>query len=475
MALTGLTAIVDLEEYSRFEKERDTIIVTISPAGDTLSGEVITVQLMRARRGRDEITASLQVTLTADDPEPIDTSFELAEITDEDEVPRVRRGDYFVRVISVTTPAITDDTPDFFISLISVERMKADYLHGTDQLSTDTLAVLMQPTVVTGVEITNVSRGHPQKWYPLSYNYSDDGTNITRTLSWCKGAVVPITGPGTYTLRRGTATDYVQVRVGSLLSMPTESHAEDLLVERKPFTDQRIRDFITQAISWLEDSAIAVYLEPTVVCTEIDPDTISFTAGTDIPAFVGATWDKKVDALMYTVPASGHWIGFDCPYYPLLRFDELFGKLSNTRIVDIALEWIEIHEKTGWVELVPFNQEVAFNFIGLVWIESLRGPVPLPNFWNFTAVVGFRKTPPILIEMAAKKAAMDILTIAGQAFRGGISSQSVSRDGVSESVSYTASAMYGVYSASVEDYRKFIDANLKELRGAFRGPNMVVM
>ena len=124
---------------------------------------------------------------------------------------------------------------------------------------------------------------------------------------------------------------------------------------------------------------------------------------------------------------------------------------------------------------MPFNQEVAFNFIGLVWVESLRGPVPLPNFWNFSALVGHRKTPKVLIELVAKKAAIDVLTIAGQAFRGGFSSQSVSRDGVSESVSYTASATFGIYSATIEDYRKWIEANIKELRGAFRGVNMVVL
>jgi len=81
----------------------------------------------------------------------------------------------------------------------------------------------------------------------------------------------------------------------------------------------------------------------------------------------------------------------------------------------------------------------------------------------------------VLLELIAKKAAMDILTIAGQAFRGGFSSSSISRDGVSESVSYTASATFGIYSATIEDYRKWIEANLVEFRGAFRGPNMIVV
>ena len=478
MALTALNVVVDLDEYSRFERERRDIVVTISPTGTLLTGEVIVVQLMKARRARDEVAAAVEETLVPAEATPVNVTFQLHEIVDEEDVPRIRRGEYFVRVISQTNQTITDDTPDFFISMVSVARLKEDYLHGTDQMASDILAVLTQPTIVTGVEVTKVSRGHPQKWYPLSFNYgTDNGTPevITRTLSWCRGPVISITAPGVYTLRRGASQDYIQVRIRTLLTLPTQSRSEDLLVERKPLTDERIRDMITQAISWLEDSALAVYLEPTVICTEVDPDSISFSSGSDIPDLVGATWDKKVDGVTYKAPAAGHWINFQMPYYPLIRFEELFGKLSNTRIIDIALEWVEAHEKTGFVQLVPFNQEVAFNFIGLVWVESLRGPVPLPNFWNFTALVGFRKTPPILLELISKKASMDILTIAGQAFRGGYSSQSVSRDGVSESVSYTASAMHGIYSASIEEYRKFIDANIKEFRGAFRGPNLTVV
>ena len=474
MALTALSVVVDLDEYSRFERERDTIVVSVSPVGAALAGEQVTVELIKSRRGRDEVTATVTLTLVNADPTSESIQIELTRVVDDEAVPKARRGEYFVRATSVTDTNITDDTPDFYISLVSVQRLKDDYLHGTDQMSSEQLAVLDQPLIITGVEITKVSRGHPLNITPLSYNYVE-GPPVVRTLSWCGGPAITVNSPGAYTLRRGRGTDYIQVRIRNVSALPTQSHAEDLLIERKPFDEQRMRAILDQSISWLEDSALAVYLEPTVICTVSDPDAVSYDPGTDIPTFVGLTYDKKVDALMYTAPASGHWINFRSPYYPLIRFDELYGAVSNVRVVDIALEWVEIHERTGFVELVPFNQEAAFNFIGLLWVEALRGPVPIPNFWNFTALVGFRQTPAVLLELIAKKAAMDILTIAGQAFRGGFSSSSISRDGVSESVSYTASATFGIYSATIEDYRKWIEANLVEFRGAFRGPNMIVV
>jgi len=579
-APTSITATVDRDEYCRFESERDTIIVTVDVQGTSLSGEEITVELRKARFNRDVIVATKTITLALNTPHAASINFYLPELVDSKLAPKARRGKYFINTFSNTAPGTTSETSDFRLTMVSTARLKADYLHGTDQFSSDQLGVVDQPKIITGITVEEVSRGHKQAAFPLSYNQiidtppvvtgtntetfvltngmtlviqlngddtqtatflsadfgniaaatalevaavintdmsgviasdvggavvitGDSGTNsifvdpsgssttvlgltglsstsnIVRTLSWCDGPVVTIdSSSNTYTLVKGARTsgsDYIKVRLASVALLPTQSRAENIVISRKPLDDERMQQIIDQAISWVEDVELAVFLEPTRVVTEVDPDILSYPTGTDLPTIVAADFDKVVNALFYSVPAPGHWISFKCPYYPIICFEELYGKLSNTRIVDIALEWIELHDKTGWVELVPFNQEVAFNFIGLVWVESLRGPIDLPNFWNFTALVGFRETPQILIELVAKKAAMDILTIAGQAFRGGFSSQSVSREGVTESVSYTASATFGVYSASIEDYRKWIDATLVKLKGAFRGPNMVVV
>ena len=574
-APTALTVEVDLEEYSRYERERDTIAVTIMPAGINLSGEQVRVQLRKARRNRDEVVATKIITLAAPGPQPYALEFSLPDIVDQEDVPKVRRGEYFIFAESVTDESIEGVCPDFRVALVSVARLKADYLHGTDQMATNILAVAEQPVLITGVTVDTVSLAHAQEWFPLSYNFSIDATpNVTgttaepfalvnnqtlmirqdggdpvtitfttsqfvsigaatatevanaitaagipgvtavavtghvkisagilsiyvdpgtaattlgvananaashptRLLSWCGGPSVQVVpGKKTYYLRRGGTQDFIVVRVKAIALLPLESHVDQLLISRKPLDDVRIQAIIDQAISWIEDSELSVYLEPTRVVTEVDPDVIAFPTDSDIPQIVGADWDEVVDALTYQSPSGKSWINVKFPYIPLIRIDELYGKISNTRVVDIALEWVERHERSGFVELVPFNQEVSWNFIGLVWVDSLRGPTPLPNFWNFNALVGFRDTPAVLLELVAKKAAIDILTIAGQAFRTGLASTSVSRDGVSESVSYTQNAQAGIFGATIKDYKTWIDDNLRKFKGAFRGPNMIVV
>lgn len=476
-APTSLFVTVSDTEFSRFESDKDVVTVYITPQGSLMIGEEVLVEFVKARRNRDVVVATKTLTLTSADSAEYTMDWDLNTLTDNEEVSKVRRGEYLIRATSSTDPAITSDSEDFLLSLITVGRLRADYLHGTDQRASEILTVAEQPQLITGVTVSEVSRGTPQTWIRLSYNYADDGAgNVVRTLSWCGGPAMVITSAKKrYTLRRGRESDYIQVHVPSVTSLPTTSVSEELLVDRKPLDEVRIRGILESAISWLEDSELTVFLEPTVVTTSPDAGAIVYPTGTDIPVLINADWDRIVNAVTFRGPSAARWMNFKMPYYPLIRFDQLYGQIANTRVIDVALEWVEAHEKGGFVELVPYHQSSAFNFQGLMWVEALRGPTPLPNFWNFEALVGFRNTPAVLIELVAKKAAIDILTIAGQAFRGGFSSQSISRDGVSESVSYTASATYGIYSATTTEYRKWIDDNLAKFKGAFRGATLTVL
>jgi hypothetical protein len=444
----------------------------------SFTGEQVLVQLVKARRNRDVVVATEIITLAGTGPTTSTEAFKLTEIVDNQFCNRVRRGMYFIRCISVTNTALIGDSADFRVSILTVDRFKREYLHGADHQALDTEEVKAQPVMVTGVTVDLVSRGHQKGWFPLSYNVSDPsgcGTPV-KLLSWCGGPSVAVkAGQQRYTLRKGKSLDYIDVVVLDPNALPAVTTAEDLLIDRQPLTDDFFRDKIEQAISWTEKTALMAYLEPTRVVTEIDQNEITYAPGTDVPTFVNSDFDEKVDAVTYQAPAAGHWLNFRMPYFPVQYFNALYGKVSNVRIVDIALEWIEVNSAGGFVELVPFNQELAYNFIGLMWVGQIRGNIPLPNFWNFDALVGMKETAPAVIELIAKKAAIDALTLIGQAFRPGVSGQSISRDGVSESVSYLSSGMYGIFSGVIKTYTEWMDKNLPMLRGAYKGVNMLVV
>src|SRR4051812_47596576 len=128
-----LSVSTDREEYSRYEEERSTVFVTITPTGQNLNTEKVSLELRKARRARDEIVAVKTLTMTDSLPRSYQVAFDLTAIVDEEDIPTVRRGSYFIKAVSVSNSAVTTVTSDFFISLISVARLKSDYLHGTDQ------------------------------------------------------------------------------------------------------------------------------------------------------------------------------------------------------------------------------------------------------------------------------------------------------------------------------------------------------
>jgi hypothetical protein len=468
-APTALSIAIDLEEYSKFEVAEGRSVITVSitaSGGADMSGEVITVELIKARRTRAVAAFTGSHTIVgATDPITEDFTIDLAgDAVDSDFLNLVRRGKYFIRATSVSAPAVTTDTADFPISIVTAQQLRKTWMFGLNLEASDVRNVKLPPVNITGIEILEVNSTHEIGWDVLTYIYTNNGGNIIRQIGWGGGPLASLTAPGRYLLRRDCAPDYLIVQVRSLSALPVSSQKDELLVTKDFMTDDLLRRFNEQAADWWENDKLAgVFLEPTRVITDAVLDLAPTT-----------DWDFIVPAITFYAVQPAKWIDILFPYPGLLRIDELFGQVANTRIVDVDRSWLEISERNGFVQLVPFNQEVAFNFIGLVWVESLRGRIELPNFWRFNAMAGLRQVDPVIIETLGKKAAIDALTVAGQAFRGGFASQSLSRDGVSESVSYTASAIYGIYSASIEDYRKFINKEIKQLRGRYRGFNLLV-
>lgn len=599
-APTSISVSVDATEYSRYESGRDTVTATVVVTGGAAySGEEVLVELVKARRSRDAAVAT--VTLTFDgflDPQEDTAEFYLPDLVDQDLLQLTRRGDYFVRATSVTDDAIIGESEDFKLKVVTVAKLKSDYLFGISLAATEILAPKFQPQAITGVTIEELSATHPLGFGTLQYLYSTEDTanstsaigagangtvnvtaegslagsagnavaievlvpagtsalsvafasntltvnldvtagvpnavantatliaaiidleadfaatasgtgadsigvaegpnlftggttNILRQVSWNGGALTTITGVGTFIVRRGETgpkaklsgggSDYICVRVTSTALLPTANTTEEILIDKKKIDDDALCSYITKATDWLEEDVLAGYIEPTNVVTDRDPTTIQYSAGVNAPTpiFTDTDFDFLKSPLTYFVPrTAGQWVNIQTQFPQVLRVDSLFGSIANTRVIDIDLEWIEVTQQGGMLQLVPFNQEIAFDFIGLLWVNAIRGAAEIPNFWHWNMIVGLRKPTGDICEMIAKKAAIDALTVAGMALRPGVGSMSLSRDGVSESVSYTTGSSYGIYTGTITAYKEWIEENIKLLKGKYRGPTMVVV
>jgi hypothetical protein len=600
-----LEVSVDSNEYSRYEFGKETITVTLSISGGApYDDEQVFVDLVKARRSRDAVVATSTVSFTnTADPQQAIVEFYLPDIVDQDLINLVRHGKYFIRATSVTNDNITVDSNDFYISIVTVERLKSDFLFGLDLSATEIKEPKFQPQELEGVTIIQTSKTHPIGVFQLGYFYHqnptidatvnigsgpdgvvtitavgdfagfagnactvtvqtpagtspltasyagnelivnlsvnggvpetventatlvaaainaldnfnavasgtgtfslslDEGptlftggsTSVVRQMNWDGGPLVSIPTAGTYTLLSGGASagtsgcssfspstmrDYVIVRITSVLLLSDHNVTESLLIDRKFIDDESLRRYINQSMDWVEKDFLATYVEPTNVVTDRDPTMIQYAAGINAPApiFSDTDFDFIVSPLTYFIPRTqGQWVQIQTPYPQLLRVDSLYGSIANTRVIDVDLEWIEHSEQAGLIQLVPFNQEIAFDFIGLLWVNALRGAAELPNFWHFNMVVGCRDCSGDIQELIGKKAAIDALVMAGQALRPGLGSVSLARDGVSESVSYINSAKYGMFTGTIQAYKDWITEHGKELRAKYRGITMVVV
>lgn len=510
-----------------------------------------------------------------------------------------------LQVFSGGRDEVSGESADFDIRIVTVQRLKSDFLFGIPLYAGDSRFVKFQPSNITGIVVTEVSRTHPMGLYPLTYTYQNSYTNATATigsylgvngtinitadgansgaagnsctvnvvspggtsplsvvavgtvvlisldvtagvpnpaantasiiaaainslagfsavatgtgglslnvaesgsfsggvtttirqLSWNGGNIVNVNNPGTYILRKGggigggagcapkllsaaMGQDYIIVRVAGPTFLPTSNQTDELLIQNRQLDDEALGKYLCQAEDWLENVALAIYLEPTNVVTDRDPTMIQFAAGINAPnpIFTDPDYDYIVGPLTYFVPRSGEeWVSIQTPFPQIIRIDSLFGSVSNTRVIDIDLDWIQFYPQGGLIQIVPFNQTIAFDFLGLIWVNAIRGAAAIPNFWHFNMIAGLRDCPCDLQELIAKKAAMDALIMLGAALRPGVGSVSLGRDGVSQSVSYTTQQQYGAYTGAIMAFKDWIESNLPKYKSKYRGATMVVV
>ena len=483
MAITALSVSVDHEEYSRFEAGNDIITATIVPIPATgINNEQITIQLRKARRNRTSFIFTQTYTFGSGDYSTgIQVQIDLKSLMDDGTgdptsvgprilapFSKVRRGMFFVHAFAVANPTIFGDSPDFSINIITVKEFKREYLFGLELSSHDIRKAKYQPQKILGVEITGVSRNHSLGFFELNYNQnpSPSTTPSSRGISWIDGDFIPTPRPGTYFLPNKQKSGYIIVQITNMALLPHESTVETILIEKDVIDDAALRNFINRSIDWAEFTALQVYLEPTHL--------VSDAAGLFGYEFANVDYDYPVTPLTMYPRKAGGWMDLQFPFANLLKISRLFGGVNYTKIIEARMQWLEMSEKGSFVQFVPFSQQFLFEFIGLIWVEALRGPVIVPNFWHYDVHGGLREVPGELRELIAKKAAIEVLAIAGQAFKSVIGSQRIGRDGVYEAVNYFNPGK-GLYGAVISQYQEFIKDTVEKYKNKYRGPNLIVL
>jgi|WetSurMetagenome_2_1015567.scaffolds.fasta_scaffold90233_2 hypothetical protein len=153
---------------------------------------------------------------------------------------------------------------------------------------------------------------------------------------------------------------------------------------------------------------------------------------------------------------------------------------ANQEVLVFPTEWISVVKDCGHVNIIPTStgiSQVLFTAGGSFLPLLAQGRDYIPNAIEVTYTAGFEagKLPMDIREMIGIKASFGPLNIAGDLLGGaGISSQSVSLDGVSQSISTTSSPSFAGYGARLLQYEKQIKTLLPLLRRYYKGIRMAV-
>jgi hypothetical protein len=151
----------------------------------------------------------------------------------------------------------------------------------------------------------------------------------------------------------------------------------------------------------------------------------------------------------------------------------LIGMLGSAQQVIYPENWLVAQSNNQDVygriiSLIPSGRAIVEStdviFTGFMNQIGLMSFQQVPQYWNIQYITGFSKIPYDLLNVVGMMAAIPLLGIAGDLILGaGIASQSVSIDGLSQSISSTSSATNSGYGARVIQYQKSIKDSLARI------------
>ena len=149
----------------------------------------------------------------------------------------------------------------------------------------------------------------------------------------------------------------------------------------------------------------------------------------------------------------------------------LEGWLNTNKILSFDQTMLVLKRRN--IALVPASNNVVtmiwFNNAGV--LPMLGGGVRIvPNFWHITYMTGFTIVPSDIIGAIAKFAAIQVLAVLGDIVLGsGISNESISFDGLSQSISSTNSSGNSAYGSRIKQYAEELKETLARLHNYYRG------
>lgn len=232
-------------------------------------------------------------------------------------------------------------------------------------------------------------------------------------------------------------------------------------------TDDTIQQSIDAEISDLSQKSSTPF-QATKVFTAVDPNNIDEEAKDTDYHEAG----QKID---YRKHDNSDKLSINLPTSNLISVESVRGTYGIALHWDVPTEWLKVR-KNGRIDIIPtygVSMQYPFGANGMAFsghMLSITNSSGYSGYWAVNYTYGLERIPLNLAQYIQYAASLIVIENLATAFSPGLASKSTSLGGISQSVSFTASAEFSLYSALTKTIKEKLKSyNLDEMIRQTRG------
>lgn len=178
------------------------------------------------------------------------------------------------------------------------------------------------------------------------------------------------------------------------------------------------------------------------------------------------------------------WIqwGYVPTTYPVHAAVSLKGFLNTSLQIEYPTEWLSVKRQNADKDLYHRNLHLmpvtggaaavsSQPYFLLTPYSSIYGSKSIPNYWEVKYITGFGKVPADILKAIGQYAAIDLFINLSDIINGtpGMASKSIGIDGLSQSLTTTASSGKLAFAGRIDAYRKALVDSLPRLSARYKG------
>jgi len=164
---------------------------------------------------------------------------------------------------------------------------------------------------------------------------------------------------------------------------------------------------------------------------------------------------------------------------PVLEVHSLGMFFGEQQMITFPQDWVRVNNKSGQIQLFPTSGTAGSMVIsaGGNFLPLMLGSFSYaPQIIHASYSAGMNDLPEDLVEYIMKRASIGILQVWGDLIIGaGIANQTISIDGLSQSIGTTQSPEFSGAGARIKNYTDDMKILEKMLKNTYLGINMVVI